>query len=340
MSDTIFLIARHGETKLNKKHLHVGRSDAHLDEDGEKQAHEAGSFLAHTPFNIKHVISSPRTRALETAAIICAHLGIENFSIDPRLTDLNVGDLTDKSEFEYPIDEYVADPTKKFPNGESIDDYNTRQFEFANYLLDEIIAGRLKTEEVLIVTHAPIIDFWYNLKHPDSRIGAICEIVCPGGIVSVTDEDVFPLLGKAKTTEEKQDAKTDPARLLYMPPESLGKDGAACGTCLLGVTEGKNAGKCTSVHADSDESDTHVSLEHGVCGLYVKGKADPLVQIQPIVSRTQAGYINRGAPTRCAACSYFMGDKEFGCHKVDGRKTAKGYIEAGGCCNGWESKNE
>lgn len=338
MQNTLFLIARHGETELNKSHLHVSHSDIHLDEDGKKQANEAGEFLAHLPFDITHVISSPRTRTQETAAIICAHLGLLEYFTDDRLTDLDIGDLTGKNEVDFPLDEYLKTPEKKFPNGESLDDFYNRQFEFANYLLDEMKAKRLPFGQVLVVTHSPVIHYWYSLQHKAGF--EFKDIVNPGGVLSVTDDDAFPLLGKAKTAEEKQDDKIDPARLLYMPPEEL-KNGASCGTCFLGITEGKNAGKCVSVYVDSDKDDTTVNLKTGVCGLYVKGVADSLVQIQPIISRTEAGYINKGAPTSCGlenGCEYFTKEKEFGCRKIDGRKTAKGYVEAGGCCNGWEAK--
>lgn len=340
MQNTLFLIARHGQTELNEKHLHVSHSDAHLDEKGEKQAREAGEFLSQLPFEIKTVISSPRTRTQETAAIICEALKLPEYYTDDRLTDLDVGDLTGKNEIDFPLDDYVKNPDKKFPNGESLDEFRNRQFEFAKALLNAMEEGRLSAGTVLIVTHEPVIDYWHNLQH-DKKSDVIEKIVRPGGIVSVTDSDVVPILGKEKTAEEKQDDKIDPARLLYMPPEALGKGGAACGTCLLGIIDGDNAGKCVSVYKDSEKKDTTVNLKTGVCGLYVKGTADPLVQIQPAISRTEAGYIDKGGPTSCGlknACEYFTGGKEFGCRKIDGRKTAKGYVEAGGCCNGWEAK--
>lgn len=334
MQNSLFLLARHGETHLNKIHTHVSHSDASLDDDGQKQAKEAGEFISHLPFEIKHVICSPRTRTQETAAFICQSLGIDEYFTDERLTDLDVGDLTGKNEFENPIDEYLKDSSKKFPNGESLDDFETRQNKFAQDLIKWIESGQLKAGSILVVTHSPIITYWHNLQNPNNTISLETQLVRPGGIVEVTDENVFPLFGKEKTDEEKQNDKMDPAVVLYMPPESLGEGGAKCGTCVLGLSDSK----CVSVHADEDEKDTTISLEHGVCGLYIKGELDSLTQIQPIVSRTIAGYINKGAPTNCGKCEYFTYDQQFGCLKIDGRKTKKGFIEAGGCCNRWEKK--
>lgn len=332
MEKNLFLIARHGRTHLNDLHEYVSHSEASLDDEGKKQANEAAEFLFHWPDKIKHVFVSPLTRAQETATIICKKLGIEEYYIDDRLADLDVGDFTGKSEYENPIDEYLKDTSKKFPNGESIDDFDARQIDFGNYLVEQIESG-LEAGSILIVAHAPNIAFWNNIQNPDKQIAKEEELVRSGGIVLVTDEELFPLLGKNPTPEEKQDDKMDPAVVLYMPPEALGKDGASCGTCVLGRSDGH----CISVHADDDESDTKINLETGVCGIYVKGKLDSLIQIQPAVSRTVAGYIEKGAPTNCGKCEYFTHHKEYGCTKVDGRKTAKGYIEAGGCCNRWES---
>lgn len=336
MQNILFLLARHGETHLNKIHTHVSNSDASLDDDGQKQAKEAGEFISYLPLEIKHVICSPRTRAQETAAFICQSLGIDEYFTDERLTDLDVGDLTGKNEFENPIDEYLKDSSKKFPNGESIDDFEIRQNQFAQDLIKWIESDQLKAGSILVVTHSPIITYWYNFQHPDNKVSLDTELVCTGGVVEVTDDDVFPLFRKEKTDEEKQNNKMDPAVVLYMPPESLGTDGAKCGTCILGFSDGK----CASVHAGDDKHDTTINLKYGVCGLYVKGKLDSLTQIQPIVSRTVAGYINKDAPTNCNKCEYFTFGKQFGCLKIDGRKTKKGFVEAGGCCNRWGKRSD
>lgn len=333
MTNDLFLIARHGQTKLNKDGAHVGLSEAPLDDEGREEAAQAGEFLAHLPFNITYVVASPLARTQETAAIICDAIGVETFYTDERLRDLDVGVLSGKSELDNPLDEYIKNPLKSFPGGESVDDFNVRQYEFAKNLLDDIESGKLKPGSILVVTHAPVINFWNNVQS-DKKVTVSDEIVRPGGVVLVTDKDLFPLFGKNPTPEEKQDEKMDPAVVLYMPPESLGDDGARCGTCVLGLSDSR----CVSVHADDDKTNTDINLKTGVCGLYVNGELDSLVQIQPVISRTAAGYIDKGAPTSCGTCEYFTNDKEFGCSKVDGRKTEKGFIESKGCCNRWEEK--
>lgn len=333
LTHPLFLLARHGQTKLNKDKVHVGQLEASLDDEGLKEAQDAGEFISHLPISITHVIASPLTRTQETAAIICDILGIDEYYTDDRLKDLDVGDLSGKSEINNPLDEYIKDPDKKVPGGESVNDFRIRQLDFANELVDKLESDDLPAGSILIVTHSPVIGFWHNLQS-GKKNSFDEDVLKTGGVAEVTDNEFFPLFRKNQTPEEKQDDKMDPAVVLYMPPESLGEGGAKCGTCILGLSDNK----CAVVHADDDKNDTSVSLKYGVCGLYAQGKLDSLVKIQPIISRTEAGYINKGAPTNCGKCQYFTKEKEFGCTKIDGRKTEKGYIEAGGCCNRWEEK--
>lgn len=241
MQSNLFLIARHGETPANDKHEFVSHSDISLNEKGEKQAHEAGDFIAHLSLPITHVISSPLNRAQETAAIICNVLHIPEFYVDDRVTDLDVGDLTGKNEDENPIDEYLNDPDRKFPNGESINDFQDRQHSFAKELLDQISSGEILAGSVLVVSHSPIIAYWHNIQNPKAPIG-IRGLVRPGGVVSVTDDDVFPLFGRKPTPEEIQNKN------IHYPPDhqpgmKVPKGGSMCKNCkFLKDPEGKICG--------------------------------------------------------------------------------------------------
>lgn len=342
MQDYLFLMARHGSTKLNESNRFRGWSngpDADLDEAGIQMAHDAGEFISYLPVQIEHVIVSDLNRAQETAHIICGILGIKNFTTDKRLRPLNVGDYAGKDKSNNPIDKYLKNPTLRFPNGESVDEFNHRQYEIASEVLAKIVSGEIRLGSVLFIAHVSNVMYWENVQvgaHKEEYLDEKTDLVQPGGVAGITETNVLPLFRKTLSAEEQQDAKTDPAVVLYMPPESL-QHGASCGTCFMG----KPSGDCTSVHADDDKNDTTINLKTGVCGLYVKGVASDLVHINPVISRTAAGYIEKGGPTSCGlknACQYFTHDKEYGCRKIDGRKTAKGYIEAGGCCNGWEPK--
>lgn len=60
-------VMRHGETDGNKIRLLQGRLDNPLNENGRKQAAEAGSLLRDIPFDAYYV--SPLTRTMETAEL-------------------------------------------------------------------------------------------------------------------------------------------------------------------------------------------------------------------------------------------------------------------------------
>jgi probable phosphoglycerate mutase len=195
MQNTLLLMARHGQTDLNSQGNHVGWSEIPLDEIGRQQAREAGAFISKLPFTIKHVITSDLVRAQETASLICSILNIPDFYTDELLRDLKVGDLEGKDEIENPIDEYLEDLDKKFPNGESINEFNQRQYEFASQLLSDIDSGAMEAGSILVVTHAPVLSYWVQVQKgnlPDDYL-SYDDIVTPGGVVLVTDETVLPI---------------------------------------------------------------------------------------------------------------------------------------------------
>jgi broad specificity phosphatase PhoE len=65
---TPFYFIRHGETDWNRRHIIMGSMDIPLNELGLNQAQEAAEILKEESFDI--IISSPRTRARQTAEII------------------------------------------------------------------------------------------------------------------------------------------------------------------------------------------------------------------------------------------------------------------------------
>ncbi|MEJ0023269.1 MAG: histidine phosphatase family protein [Alphaproteobacteria bacterium] len=68
MNSTRFIFVRHGETDWNARGVFQGRSDVQLNETGRQQARDAAALLKERGVN--HVISSPLSRALETAMTI------------------------------------------------------------------------------------------------------------------------------------------------------------------------------------------------------------------------------------------------------------------------------
>lgn len=79
MARTLWLL-RHGDAEPHGLRDDFARR---LTERGCQQARAAGRALARLEVGFEHVFSSPRVRALETARLACAELGIEPIVHDP-----------------------------------------------------------------------------------------------------------------------------------------------------------------------------------------------------------------------------------------------------------------
>ena len=63
-------IIRHGKTELNQKNRLQGRSDQPLNNDGLRQAAEAGKWLRSRGIMVDKIYSSPLARAIQTAKLL------------------------------------------------------------------------------------------------------------------------------------------------------------------------------------------------------------------------------------------------------------------------------
>lgn len=87
---TRFFLVRHGETEWNKIRRIQGVSDIPLNDTGRAQAASLGNILAAHTFDL--IVSSPLSRALETATIIAGRLGMPQPLIIPDLIERNYGE--------------------------------------------------------------------------------------------------------------------------------------------------------------------------------------------------------------------------------------------------------
>jgi probable phosphoglycerate mutase len=94
-----FYAMRHGETSWNARGFFQGHSDVPLSSEGERQVHgNARRLGVHCrgigvdPSTID-IVSSPLSRALHSARIVCAELGVaqSRLTIDPRLKEASFG---------------------------------------------------------------------------------------------------------------------------------------------------------------------------------------------------------------------------------------------------------
>jgi uncharacterized phosphatase len=87
---TELYLVRHGETDWNRQHRIQGLTDIPLNETGRQQAREAGRLLARRTWH--GIVTSPLSRAVESAAIIAAELGLGTPEKVQALVERNYGE--------------------------------------------------------------------------------------------------------------------------------------------------------------------------------------------------------------------------------------------------------
>jgi broad specificity phosphatase PhoE len=145
------LLMRHGETAWNREQRIMGDLDVPLTEEGRAQCAAAAELLS--SFDITRIVTSPLTRAAESAGIVSERLRLP-VSSDPRLVEVRFGSWQGKTYAEVATDPhyhaYAADPVSNLtPGGESAIIVQQRGLES----LATLSAG----ECVLFVTHGDII---------------------------------------------------------------------------------------------------------------------------------------------------------------------------------------
>lgn len=168
-------VIRHGETNLNKEERYNCRIDEDINEEGIKQAMEAGKHI--NELNIDLIICSPMKRTKHTMRIINKN----NIEViyDDRLMERIGGVLTGEKlgDFYY-TDFWNFYSNKKVDGLESLDDLFKRVREF----LDEI-KEKYKNKNILLVTHGGVaraVYFYFNALPKDGMIEKVginnCEI--------------------------------------------------------------------------------------------------------------------------------------------------------------------
>lgn len=83
---------RHGQTDYNYQRLIQGRIDAPLNKTGIKQAKDTGKILKDLNFEFDKIVSSPLSRAFETAHLIARKMNYkDNIYVHPEFVERNFG---------------------------------------------------------------------------------------------------------------------------------------------------------------------------------------------------------------------------------------------------------
>lgn len=135
---THLFLVRHGTNDCVGKSLAGRNMDVHLNEKGFKQAESAAEWLADK--NIGTIISSPITRAIETAKPLAERLKLPIIEND-LIQEIDYGDWAgapfDSLKENLQWKAAIKDPENmSFPNGENSERINARLLKFISSLED------------------------------------------------------------------------------------------------------------------------------------------------------------------------------------------------------------
>lgn len=196
------LLLRHGRTELNASGRLRGRVDAPLDDVGRRQAAALGELFATVSFAA--IVSSPLSRASDTAsAVAAAHPGV-TVEVEPDLADRDWGEWAGWSEAEVVARFGALDAA---PGVEPAEVLGTRAVRAL-----ERLAGRAKDRPVLAVAHdavnrAALAGLAGVTGSPDQPTGCWNELVREAGdggswmarvVGAVPGDGRLPLAGAAR----------------------------------------------------------------------------------------------------------------------------------------------
>ncbi|AQA01402.1 acid phosphatase [Mycobacterium sp. MS1601] len=139
------VLLRHGETEWSKSGQHTSTTDLELTENGREQAELAALALDHLGLANPIVFSSPRRRALDTAALA----GLTVDEVTPLLSEWDYGDYEGITTHD--IRKNVPGWllwTYGCPGGESVDQVSMRADQAVNLALEN-----LADRDVVFVGH-------------------------------------------------------------------------------------------------------------------------------------------------------------------------------------------
>ncbi len=143
----LLYLVRHGETDWNLQRRIQGSTDIPLNDTGRAQARRAGELLASRTWDA--VIASPLGRALETAEIIAAEVGLPEPTTDVRLMERAYGDAEGLE---------ISEVDRRYPG-------------------DTFVPGREEREDVAARAIAALVDI--GEAHPDQSV----IVVSHGGLI-------------------------------------------------------------------------------------------------------------------------------------------------------------
>ncbi|MFM6966406.1 MAG: histidine phosphatase family protein [Rhodoluna sp.] len=202
MTKTVVGLLRHGQTDWNIDFRLQGVTDIPLNETGIQQAKDAGQALAEAAgfgaiWDV--ILTSPLSRARDTAEMVGAALEISTFDVESLLLERSFGEAEGLSHEEWKA---KYNNPNHFPGGETVEELEARAW----VLLERLVAG-YAGQRVLTVSHGALIRTLLSLvsngQYPrdGERLGNACLSVfehTPNGGWVVTSYEPKTLTPVAK----------------------------------------------------------------------------------------------------------------------------------------------
>lgn len=164
---------RHGESEANLRHVFAGQKDnSPLTEKGIEQAKAEGLKIKEMGLNISKIISSPLTRAFDTAKIVAEIIGYDkDIEIDTRINEYDMGTLTGTPTFE--ISSKILVGAENAEDPQAFDDrVNSFLNEYKNFEGDILMvahAGVGRIIETIKIDGDPVL--FYDLPpYPNASV--------------------------------------------------------------------------------------------------------------------------------------------------------------------------
>jgi broad specificity phosphatase PhoE len=154
-------LIRHGETDWNRAGKMQGWEDVPLNETGKKQAAETAAFLTFLKeYSWREIVSSPLSRARQTAEIIAEKTGIAKISVDAGFIERNLGSVSGMLVQEF---------DRAYPDGvcSAIEPWETLQTRMSETLLK--YAEMFQNRDFIAVSHGWGIKALMSLYNPNAN---------------------------------------------------------------------------------------------------------------------------------------------------------------------------
>ena len=160
---TELYLVRHGETDWNRARRIQGLTDIPLNDTGREQARATGRLLTRRSWDA--IYASPLGRAMETASLIGAELGLPAPIPFPEMVERNYGEAEGMN---------FAEIDRLFPEGTRVPGRESREAVALRVVPALIaVADRHPGESLVIVSHGGAIRSALNSVEPDVKHGVI-----------------------------------------------------------------------------------------------------------------------------------------------------------------------